>query len=229
MYARLHGLESNYNIDIFPPPLTNTLCDQALVDEILTRRPWMVGFTCYLWNIERTLWIAQRLKERQPEIKICIGGPEVTFDNRWVLDHPAVDYAAIGEGEQTFTELLIALFASEKITASIPGLLIPHSTLPTPHSPAASALPLPNSAFLPRRPLPHLNDISSPYLAGILDAADEQMLLLETIRGCIFKCKFCYYPKSYDDLYFVSEEKIIANLEHASRRGMKKSSYSIPR
>ena len=56
-------------------------------------------------------------------------------------------------------------------------------------------------------------------MAGILDAADEQMLLLETIRGCIFKCKFCYYPKSYDDLYFVSEEKIVANLEHAQRRG----------
>jgi MoaA/NifB/PqqE/SkfB family radical SAM enzyme len=84
-----------------------------------------------------------------------------------------------------------------------------------------SAFPLPPSAFLPRRPLPHLNDISSPYLAGILDAADEQMLLLETIRGCIFKCKFCYYPKSYDDLYFVSEEKIVANLEHAHRRGAK--------
>ena len=47
------------------------------------------------------------------------------------------------------------------------------------------------------------------------------MLLLETIRGCIFKCKFCYYPKSYDDLYFVSEEKIVANLEHARRRGAK--------
>jgi len=45
------------------------------------------------------------------------------------------------------------------------------------------------------------------------------MLLLETIRGCIYKCKFCYYPKSYDDLYFVSEERIVANLEHARRRG----------
>jgi hypothetical protein len=45
------------------------------------------------------------------------------------------------------------------------------------------------------------------------------MMLLETLRGCIFKCKFCYYPKSYDDLYFVSRERIVANLEHARRRG----------
>jgi radical SAM superfamily enzyme YgiQ (UPF0313 family) len=210
LYARLHGLESHFDIDIFPPLLANTLSDQALVEEILARRPWMVGFTCYLWNIERTLWIAQHIKERQPDTKILIGGPEVTFDNRWVLDHSAVDYAAIGEGEQTFTELLTALRDSDNLSVPIPGLLTPHSPLPTPHS-----------TFLPRRPLPHLNDISSPYLAAILDADDEQMLLLETIRGCIFKCKFCYYPKSYDDLYFVSEEKIVANLEHARRRGAK--------
>jgi hypothetical protein len=56
-------------------------------------------------------------------------------------------------------------------------------------------------------------------LADILDAADEQMMLLETLRGCKFKCKFCYYPKSYDDLYFASEEKIVANLRHAGERG----------
>jgi hypothetical protein len=45
------------------------------------------------------------------------------------------------------------------------------------------------------------------------------MLLLETVRGCIFKCKFCYYPKSYDDLYFLDRERIIANLRHAEERG----------
>src|SRR5262249_18538454 len=81
----------------------------------------------------------------------------------------------------------------------------------------SGAVRLPNF----RKPLPQLDAISSPYLAGILDARDEQMLLLETIRGCVFKCKFCYYPKSYDALYFLSEEKIVANLEHARERGAK--------
>ncbi|MES1213529.1 MAG: radical SAM protein, partial [Singulisphaera sp.] len=70
-----------------------------------------------------------------------------------------------------------------------------------------------------RAPVASLDAISSPYTAGILDAADEQMLLLETIRGCIFKCKFCYYPKSYDALYFASRERIAANLAHARERG----------
>src|SRR5207245_1617462 len=67
-----------------------------------------------------------------------------------------------------------------------------------------------------RQPLPDLNRLGSPYLAGILDAADEQMLLLETTRGCVFKCKFCYYPKSYDKQYYLSRESILANLRHAA-------------
>jgi radical SAM superfamily enzyme YgiQ (UPF0313 family) len=214
LFARLRGLESNYDIKILPTDEANTLSDQGLVEAILNRDPWLVGFTCYLWNIERTLWIAQRIKECRPEVRILIGGPEVTLDNAWVLGHSAVDYAAIGEGEQTFADFLSALLDNEEPTAPIPGLLCRHPARSLPA--AAGTL---NSAFLPRAPLPNLNSISSPYFSGILDAADERMLLLETIRGCIFKCKFCYYPKSYDDLYFVSEEKIVANLEHARRRG----------
>jgi radical SAM superfamily enzyme YgiQ (UPF0313 family) len=250
MYAQRRGLDQFYDIELFPPGLSNTLSDCGLVEEIQTRDPWMVGFTCYLWNIDRTLWIASRLKERRPDLRIIIGGPEVTADNAWVLQHPAIDFAVIGEGEQTFAELLTALRDQNTPREAIAGLFVAcreQSTsdlvvleewLPNPagefsrnapasgssaditSGPGASA---PRRIELPafRQPLASLDAISSPYLEGILDAADEELLLLETIRGCIFKCKFCYYPKSYDDLYFVSREKIIANLEYARERGVK--------
>ena len=217
MYAERRGLAADYEIEIFPMALANSLGDRGLVAEILAAEPWMVGFTCYLWNIERTLWIAAELKRARPELLIIIGGPEVTADNDWVLAHPAVDYAAIGEGEQTFAEMLEALRQSERPPAPIDGLYVKEVTgLEARAGTGRLRLPVPPGF---RQPLPKLDEISSPYLAGILDAADEEMLLLETIRGCIFKCKFCYYPKSYDDLYFLSEEKIVANLEHARRRG----------
>lgn len=238
MYARHCGLEEFYDIEIFPPRFANTLSDCGLVEEILARDPWMVGFTCYLWNIDRTLWIASRLKERRPEIRIIVGGPEITADNAWVLQSPAIDFAAIGEGEQTFSELLGVLREHRLPPGPIAGLYV---------SPYAGAdrdqsdrklddgtlkvlAPFIHNAdigapigALPtfRQPLPSLDVISSPYLAGIIDAADEELLLLETIRGCIFKCKFCYYPKSYDDLYFVSKEKIIANLQYAREHSVK--------
>lgn len=210
LFARRHGLESAYAIDIFPPSLANTLSDAGLVAAILALSPEVVGFTCYLWNIDRNVDIAQRLKAVRPDLRILLGGPEITADNSWVLDHPAVDFAVIGEGEQTFVELLQARLQDDIPRAAIPGLWIsPRWTEGVRQLPAF------------RQPLSPLDAVSSPYLEGILDAAEEGVLLLETVRGCIFKCKFCYYPKSYDDLYFVSREKIVANLEYARQQGVR--------
>ncbi len=165
----------------------------------MDRSPGIVGFSCYLWNIDRTLWIAAQVKRHCPDIVIVLGGPEITNDNAWVLESGVVDYAVVGEGEQTFSELLDSMLVGDQDSRLIPGLW------------RASRPQVP----LFRKPLANLDEVSSPYLHGILNAADERMLLLETIRGCVFKCKFCYYPKSYDSLYFVSEQKIIQNLQHA--------------
>lgn len=196
MLARTRGLEEGRRIDILPAEESNALGDVALVEEICAREPDLLGFTCYLWNIDRTLWVAGRVKERLPRCEVIIGGPEVTPDNDWVLSHPAIDLAAIGEGEQTFCELL-----EGRPLPEIAGLV--HGGKRNP----------------PRFPMPSLDAVSSPYLAGILDAGDQEQLLLETVRGCLFRCKFCYYPKAYDGLYFLSREKILANLAHARARG----------
>jgi radical SAM superfamily enzyme YgiQ (UPF0313 family) len=219
LLARLRGLDETYEVDILPARLANTLSDRGLVAEILGREPWMVGWTCYLWNIERSLEVSRLVKEQRPEMRVIVGGPEITADNDWVLERPEVDFAAIGEGEQTFVELLAELQQSNLPRRPIAGLFVSPALARTCRGQwrdepvARGVLPV----F--RQPLANLNEVSSPYLYGILDAADERMLLLETLRGCIFKCKFCYYPKSYDDLYFVSRERIIANLAHARERG----------
>lgn len=209
LYARRRGLEADYDFEILPPRLANTAGDQALADAILARDPWMVGFTCYLWNVERSLWVAREIKRRRPDLRIVVGGPEITTDNDWVLRRPEIDFAAIGEGEQTFAELLAALRGDDVPRNPIAGLYV------APQDGSLGTLP----AF--RQPLSQLDVVSSPYLDGILDAAEERMLFLETLRGCIFKCKFCYYPKSYDDLYFLSEEKLVANLRHAAEKGVR--------
>ena len=101
LFAQRCGLEG-WQIEILPARLCNRLGDRALVAAILDRRPQLVGFTCYLWNIQRTIWIARQLKAARPELLVLLGGPEITDDNRWVLEEPAIDLAAIGEGEQTF-------------------------------------------------------------------------------------------------------------------------------
>lgn len=215
LFAIRQGLGDRYTIDILPPRLADRLGDRGLVEEVLARDPRIVGFTCYVWNIERTLWIAGELKQARPDLTIVLGGPEITRDNAWVLSHPAVDYAVMGEGEQTFAGLLDAL-RNERIPksrrlrksghfGSIAGLWSRGMDRPPP----------------PRRPLEDLDTITSPYLEGILDLADEEAMFLETSRGCAFRCKFCYYPKSYDATYFVTPEKVAACLRHANERGAK--------
>ena len=137
--ARQRGLESHYEIEIFPPHAANTLGDRGLVDAILGRRPFLVGFTCYLWNIERTLWLAEQLKLAEPGLRVMLGGPEITADNACVLEHEAVDFAAIGEGEQTFCELLEALAVASRTERAIDGLFVRSSAArgPIPLSPPA--------------------------------------------------------------------------------------------
>ena len=211
LWAREKGLDAFFDIHILPATDANALGDQALVAALAERNPWLVGFTCYVWNIERTLWIARDLKRRRPNARIVLGGPEITADNAWVLESADYDFAVIGEGEQTFADLLLGVLDDDVPPVPIPGLYVPPAGAPVRYDPAR------RPAF--RQPLPDLNLLGSPYLAGILDAADEQMLLLETTRGCVFKCKFCYYPKSYDRQYYLSAENVLANLRHAHERG----------
>jgi hypothetical protein len=201
LFAQRRGLEG-WQIEILPPRISNRYGDQAMVTAILDYRPRFVGFTCYLWNIQRSLWIALRLKAAQPDLRILLGGPEITPDNQWVLNDPAVDMAAIGEGEQTFVELLAALARGDS-TEGIAGLWNRGGRLP-----------------VPRSTLTDLDLVSSPYIEGILDAAEERTMLMETTRGCRYRCKFCFYPKSYDAINRMSAGQIEADLNHACRQGV---------
>ncbi len=213
LFAERKGLDGFYDIRLFPAKQANTLGDQALVEALAACEPWLVGFTCYLWNIERTLWVAAELKRRRPEVRIVLGGPEITADNAWVLDTPDYEFAVIGEGEQTFAQMLLGLLGDDSPPVAVPGLFIP--------APGTSPRYHPSRQPAPRSALPDLNAVGSPYLAGILDAAEEEMLLLETSRGCRYRCRFCYYWKSYDKTYYLEDDTIRAALRHARDRNVR--------
>ena len=46
----------------------------------------------------------------------------------------------------------------------------------------------------------------------------EGVMLLETVRGCLFRCRYCSYPKGHAALRLLSPEQIAANLRHAARQ-----------
>src|SRR2546430_3558666 len=70
LFAEGQGLGAYYDIGILPAAQANTLGDRALAAALAAREPWLVGFTCYLWNIERTLWVARELKRLRPGTRV---------------------------------------------------------------------------------------------------------------------------------------------------------------
>lgn len=68
-----------------------------IAEEIISKNPDIVGFGCYIWNIESIIRICEIIRAISPQTKIILGGPEVSYQNEEFLAH--CDYLIEGEGE----------------------------------------------------------------------------------------------------------------------------------
>lgn len=83
----------------------NQQTDDILMD-IYKRKPDILCFSCYIWNIEYVERLVRELGKLRPDMSIWLGGPEVSYDAADVLNrNPAVKGVMKGEGEETFTRL----------------------------------------------------------------------------------------------------------------------------
>lgn len=64
----------------------------------------MIGFSCYIWNIEETIKLVGILKQVMPEVKIVLGGPEVSYEPLyWMKREAGVDFVVNGDGKRPST------------------------------------------------------------------------------------------------------------------------------
>ncbi len=112
--------------EILGPDITDVFADQGLAGKVADMRPAVAALTLYVWNVERSLFLASNIKRRLPSTLILVGGPEVTPDNKWVLEHPAVDAGVFGEGESRIAPLLEAL-GDRRQPLGIPGIFFKDS------------------------------------------------------------------------------------------------------
>ena len=71
----------------------------AIVKRIIAGRPDLVGFSCYIWNIEMIRELVGMVKDELPKSIIVLGGPEVSYNAEDVMkDNPEVDYIVSGGG-----------------------------------------------------------------------------------------------------------------------------------
>ena len=81
----------------------------------------LYGFSCYIWNIEATLSLAQNLKALLPHCRILLGGPEVSFDAERFTALPFVDCVLTGEGEETVVQAAACVAAGNPLPPVIAG------------------------------------------------------------------------------------------------------------
>ncbi|NOK62477.1 MAG: radical SAM protein [Chloroflexi bacterium AL-W] len=211
-YAHLQGLLERVAINMLPRSLADVAGDAMLVDYIVKDAPDVLGISLYTWNSERSLDIARRVKARLPHLIVVVGGPEVQHDNIWVLQHSGVDVAVIGEGEQTFAELL-RVFAEKAqlnhaILADVAGIAF--------RDVSGKLIVTPG-----RVALDDLSDLPSPYLLGYIEPGP--MVMVEVSRWCPYSCSFCLYGRNMGprlgNRYF-SLERILAEIRWAQARGV---------
>ena len=172
-------------IEILPQTISTYAGDAALLDIILSRRPDFIGFTAYMWNIQRTLALCANIKEHYAPT-VILGGPEITPDSPWLMDE-TIDFFVQGEGEEFFTRLL--------------------------HEPHLMFHPNENCESAHRFPLE-----SSPYLGTALDPGLENIMLLETMRGCPHGCAFCFYNKSRKGMTFKEDSRVLEGMAWAREK-----------
>jgi len=90
--------------------------DDYIYTELVSGEHELVCFSCYIWNIEKILYLAENLKKAKPQVKIVLGGPEVSFDREALLEQCSfIDAVIIGEGEQAFKRLCKDFLAGKAI------------------------------------------------------------------------------------------------------------------
>jgi radical SAM superfamily enzyme YgiQ (UPF0313 family) len=133
-----------------------------MVEELLALQPEVIGLGVYIWNVVETTQLVRLLKALRPEIRIVLGGPEVSHEVEQQEICRLADHVVTGWGDVSFPKLCRALLDGPKpLMKVIAG-----------EQPALGELVLP------------YQDYSEEDLA-------QRLLYVEASRGCPFKCEFC--------------------------------------
>ena len=119
--------------------------------------------------------IAADLKKARPEIKICLGGPEVSFDAHiFAIENTWVDFILCGEGEYPFYRFVQVLNEPSKPFNQVPGLVYRED----------------GKIYV--NPVMEPMDFDYiPFLYSIIECDEDKVVYYESARGCPFKCGYC--------------------------------------
>ena len=197
------SIKENYpNINAMVIESTINVDSAENESKILDSNPDIISFTCYIWNIEKTLELCSKLKNKTKAI-IILGGPEVSYRPKDILtNHPYIDYVLSGEGEETYP-LFVDKISKKQSVYDIPGLSYRSN---------GEVISNPEKEYVSTPP--------SPYCDEFFEKLNGRISYIETSRGCPYRCAFCLSGRC-SDLRFFHIEQVKQDIIRLSNSGTK--------
>lgn len=172
----------------------------------------VLGFACYIWNIEMTLHVVDMVKAVRPDIKIVLGGPEVSFTADELLERcPNIDYIVQGEGEEAFHTLVTALqLGNDGLDPVIPGVRGRK-----------------DGSILGSLEAVEVSDLSSipfPYTEEDMADLEHKIIYYESSRGCPFSCQYCLSGNK-NTVRFFPQKRTLQELQWFIDHGVKQVKF----
>ena len=158
-----------------------TINNQAdyILEEIYKRKPDVLCFSCYIWNVSMVELVMKEFHKLCPEVPIWLGGPEVSFEvETFLKKHPEATGIMMGEGEETFQELCGYYLQSAIEWKDMKGI--------------AYRMDKDGGDVIcvnPWRDIIPMSDI--PFCYDRMEDFSNRIIYYESSRGCPFSCSYC--------------------------------------
>ncbi len=173
--------------------------------DILSKGYDMVAFSCYIWNIEQTLVLAQNLKKVRPEMKILFGGPEASFEVQELMTkNPCIDIVVAGEGEEAMLKMSEIAWENLDELLEIPNLYLRKGDEIL-HRSIEKSL---DRAMVTQ----DLSIVPLAYEDATSESIENKIVYYETSRGCTYNCSYCLSATSKGIRYF-DKERVFGELK----------------
>lgn len=191
VYYLKSGMEkvlSECNTQIIESSVNDT--KDNILYSILKLNPDIIGFSVYIWNVQMTADLCKSIKAIRQDIKIILGGPEVSYGTDHTnFEYDDYDLLISGEGESAFPAA-VSLLSGENPAANIE---INQKTI---------------SSLFTENP----DDIPFIYNEENISNFNNRIIYYETSRGCPFSCAYCL-SSVCGKVRFLSLERVFADID----------------
>ncbi|GKZ03308.1 B12-binding domain-containing radical SAM protein [Paraclostridium bifermentans] len=184
------------DVDIREYTINNEL--DFILKDIYANNYDVILFSTYIWNVNDIVKICNNLKKVNKNVKIALGGPEVTYDSEESMKkYDFVDYILYGEGELVFRDFVKSLKGDIDIK-DVNGIVYRN-----------------NGDIVKNKPMKdieNLDIIPSPYVDLNKAEYENRIVYYETSRGCPFNCQYCL-SSTLQGLRYFSIDRVKSDLK----------------